>query len=193
MKAILQDEPGDVNTMYVGEIAIPEPQEHEICIQVYCTALNQMDLLQRKGMYPVPDGASKILGVEVSGVISKIGPNCSDKFKVGDKCLALIQGGGYAEYAISHECTVMLAPDNVSMTALAAIPEQWVTAYQLLFKVANMVQGESVLIHAGSSGVGQAAIQIATMNGIKCYATCRGDEKVQCCLDMVSLIMSCFT
>lgn len=184
MRAVLQDKPGDHSTLYVGDTAIPTIQDNEILIKVYTTALNQMDLLQCKGLYPVPNGASKIIGVEVAGTVSKIGANCSSKFKVGDRCLALLNGGGYAEYVAANECMVMLAPAELNMTSLAAIPEQWVTAYQLLFTVADMKSGESVLIHAGSSGVGQAAIQLATLNGIKCFATCRGDDKVLCCKEM---------
>ena len=117
-------------------------------------------------------------------IVHKIGPNCSGKFKVGDRCLALLSGGGYAEYAVADEATVMLAPADLSMNILAAIPEQWITAYQLLFTVAQMNAGESVLVHAGSSGVGQAAIQLARQRNIKVFATCRGDDKVQCCLSM---------
>jgi len=184
MRAVLQDKPGDESTLYVGDTAIPELQDDEILIKVCTTALNQMDLLQCKGLYPVPEGASKIIGVEVAGSVAQIGSKCSSNFKMGDRCLALLNGGGYAEYVAVNECMVMIAPAELSMTTLAAIPEQWITAYQLLFVVANMKAGESVLIHAGSSGVGQAAIQLATRNGIKCYATCRSNDKVQCCLDM---------
>lgn len=184
MKAVLQDEYGDETTMYVGETNIPEPKENEILIKVYCTALNQMDLLQRKGLYPLENNVTKILGVEVSGIIEKIGINCNNKFKIGQKCLALLNGGGYAEYVTTHECTVMLAENNLDMKILAAIPEQWITAYQLLFYVAQINKEDNILIHAGSSGVGQAAIQLIKNNGNKCFATCRDDEKVKCCLNI---------
>jgi tumor protein p53-inducible protein 3 len=184
MRAVLQESPGDESTLFVGTTHIPECKDDEILIKVCTTALNQMDLLQCKGLYPVPEGASKIIGVEIAGTVAKVGGNCSSKFKVGDRCLALLNGGGYAEYAAANECLVMLAPSDLSMSTLAAIPEQWITAYQLLFMVAGLKHGESVLIHAGSSGVGQAAIQLATRNGIKCFATCRGDDKVLCCKSM---------
>mmetsp|Transcript_1691 Transcript_1691/g.2670 ORF Transcript_1691/g.2670 Transcript_1691/m.2670 type:complete len:351 (+) Transcript_1691:3-1055(+) len=184
MKAVLQNQPGDENTMYVGDTDIPEPGDGEILIRVCCTALNRMDLLQCKGLYPLPEGASPILGVEVSGYVHSIGPNCTNRFKVGDRCMALLQGGGYAEYAVAYECTTMAVPDGISMTTLASIPEQWMTAYQLLFKVAGVSSGERVLLHAAASGVGQAAIQLATAAGAQCIATCRSDDKVACCLKM---------
>ena len=141
-----------------------------------------LDLLLFRGSYPLPPDASKILGVEVSGYIERLGSECSNKFKVGDKVMALLQGGGYAGYAVSYECTTMHAPIGLDMMTLASIPEQWITAYQLLFLVGKIRQGETVLLHAASSGVGQAAIQLAKDAGAKVIATCRSDDKKDCCI-----------
>lgn len=183
MQAVLQEISGDETTLSVGETNIPDIADTDVLIQVCCTALNQMDLLQCKGFIPVAEGVSKILGVEASGIIAKVGSKCS-KFKVGDRVLALLSGGGYAEYAVADERTVMLAPTGLSMTDLAALPEEWVSAYSLLFSVAGMKAGESVLVHFGASGIGQAAIQLASRNGIKCYATAFSDDKVAYCKSM---------
>mmetsp|Transcript_23945 Transcript_23945/g.40727 ORF Transcript_23945/g.40727 Transcript_23945/m.40727 type:complete len:353 (+) Transcript_23945:33-1091(+) len=184
MQAILQDSPGDETTLYLGETALPTPQPGEIVIRVVCGALNRMDLLQCKGLYPVPAGASPILGVEVSGYVEQIGEGCSNRFSVGDRCMALLQGGGYAQYAVAYECCVMHAPSSLCMRTLATIPEQWMTAYQLLFTVGGVKAGDTVLLHASASGVGQAAIQLATQAGAKVFSTTRSDDKLQVCLDM---------
>ena len=184
MKAVLQDSPGDETTLYVGETARPTPQAGEVLIRVSCSALNRMDLLQCKGLYPLPPGASPILGVEVSGHVEQLGEGCSGRFAVGDRCMALLLGGGYAEYAVASESCVMHAPDSLCMKTLATIPEQWMTAYQLLFTVGGVKAGDSVLLHASASGVGQAAIQLATQAGAKVFSTVRSDDKVKVCLDM---------
>ena len=181
MNAVLQDSAGDEASMYVGTTEKPVPKNDEVLIRVYISALNQMDLLQRKGLYPVPSDASKILGVEAAGFVEAVGPDVT-KFSPGDRCMALLQGGGYAEYAVAYECMTIHAPETLTMDVLGSIPEQWITAYQLLFKIANARHGDSVLLHAASSGVGQAAIQLAKSNGMKVFATCRADDKVACCL-----------
>lgn len=181
MQAVLQDAVGNEKTLYVGSTEIPEPTEDEILIRVCASALNRMDLLQCKGMYPVPEGASKILGIEAAGFVEKVGTGVS-KFRVGDRVMALLQGGGYAQYTLSYECMTIHAPVGFDMKTLAAIPEVWITAYQLLFKIAGAQKNESVLLHAAASGVGQAAIQLAKANGLKVFATCRSDEKVAACL-----------
>ncbi len=98
--------------------------------------------------------------------------------------MALLQGGGYAGYATSYECTVMHAPEGLSMEVLASIPEQWITAYQLLFFIGRVQRGDTVLVHAASSGVGQAAIQLAKDAGARVIATCRSDEKRACCIEL---------
>ena len=184
MQAVLQDNAGDESTLYVGETSRPKVQAGEVLIRVVCSALNRMDLLQCKGLYPVPAGASTIIGVEVSGYVEELGEGCSGRFSVGDRCMALLSGGGYAEYAVAAECCTLHAPESLDMKTLASIPEQWMTAYQLLFTVGGVKAGDTVLLHAAASGVGQAAIQLATNAGAKCFATCRSDDKVQVCLDM---------
>ncbi|KAI9321509.1 hypothetical protein BX666DRAFT_1902949 [Dichotomocladium elegans] len=140
-----------------------------------------MDILQRQGTYPPPPGASEILGVEVSGIVESIGKNVT-KFKAGDAVFGLMGGGGYAEYAVMEEGLAMPKPANLSFEQAAAIPETWFTAYQALFFVGNLQTGEDVLIHAGASGVGIAAIQLAKNAGAKrIFITAGTDEKVAFC------------
>lgn len=146
--------------------------------QVKCFALNRMDIVQREGKYPVPPGGSPILGVEVSGTVEAIGEkgmrlhdklaafsNMSfyivSQFKLGDEVFGLMPGGGYAEFAVIEESLAMHKPEKLSFEEAAAIPETWFTAYQALFFVGQLQKGEDVLIHAGASGVGIAAIQLA--------------------------------
>ncbi|KAI8097176.1 uncharacterized protein BX664DRAFT_325717 [Halteromyces radiatus] len=140
-----------------------------------------MDIVQRQGFYPPPPGASEILGVEVSGIIESVGKNVT-KFKKGDAVFGLMGGGGYAEYAVMEEKLVIPKPDEITFEQAAAIPETWFTAYQALFLVSELKKGEDVLIHAGASGVGIAAIQLAKEAGAHhIFVTVGSDEKVKFC------------
>jgi tumor protein p53-inducible protein 3 len=165
-------------------VKVPQIYPREVLIRVNYTALNRMDLVQAKGLYPLPPGVSEILGVEVSGIIEAVGTDCRKGFAVGDTVMALLMGGGYAEFVAVDERTVMKTLPGVDLSVSAAIPEAFMTAYQLLFLVSNMRSGESVLIHAASSSVGQAAIQMAVNKGIKVFATARSSEKIAKCLSL---------
>lgn len=160
MKAILIKSPGGAEQLQMGEWETPTPQPHEILVKVAATALNRADILQREGKYPPPKGASPILGLEMSGEVVAIG-NQVKQWKAGDKVFGLLSGGGYAEYAVIHENMAMPVPDNLGLIQAAAIPEVFLTAYQALHWLAHLQPAESVLIHAGASGVGTAAIQLA--------------------------------
>ncbi|CAO3613469.1 unnamed protein product [Cunninghamella blakesleeana] len=140
-----------------------------------------MDIVQRKGFYPPPPGASELLGVEISGVVEEVGKNVT-KFKKGDAVFGLMGGGGYAEYAVMEEGLALLKPDELSFEKAAAIPEAWFTAYQALFVVSKLQKDEDVLIHAGASGVSLSAIQLAKAAGAKrIFVTCGSDEKIEFC------------
>jgi len=162
MKAILFKESG--GPLYIGEWDKPIPAEDEILIKVAATALNRADLLQRGGKYPPPEGASPILGLEASGKVEACGANVS-RWKAGDFVFGLLPGGGYAEYAVIHEDMAMSAPANLKLTEAAAIPEVYLTAFHALSWLAHIQAGERVLIHAGGSGVGTAAIQLSREMG----------------------------
>ena len=183
MRAVVQaGGPGEEESMAVADcVPVPTLGEGQVLIKVHRAALNRMDLLQRKGLYPVPPDASPILGVEVSGFVSGVGPGSGGRFKEGDRVMSLLQGGGYAEYAVANECTTMHAA-GLSLDVAVSVPENLMTAHQLLFTVGKGAEGESVVLHAGGSGVGLAAIQMARRAGMKPFATCRCGATLSCIL-----------
>lgn len=155
-------------------------QDHEVAIQVKATAVNRADLMQRKGVYPAPPGASEILGLECSGEISAIGSSVT-RWKVGDRVCALLAGGGYAETVVCAASHVLPIPNGLSFEEGAALPEVFATAWLNIFMEANLLPNESVLCHAGASGVGTAAIQLCKSFGHPCYVTVGSDEKLEFC------------
>ena len=160
MKAILINQPGGPDQLYLGEYETPAPNAHELLVKVAATAVNRADLLQREGKYPPPAGASPILGLEMSGEVVALGDNVT-RWSVGDQVFGLLPGGGYAEYAVIHEQMAMPVSPGLKLTEAAAIPEVFLTAYQALHWLGRLQTGERILIHAGASGVGTAAIQLA--------------------------------
>ncbi|NJB85809.1 putative PIG3 family NAD(P)H quinone oxidoreductase [Lewinella marina] len=164
MKAIVFDQPGDESQLYLAEVADPAPAPEAVLLHVAATALNRADLLQREGKYPVPPGANPILGLEVAGTVIEVGSTVTG-FEVGDNVCALVNGGGYAQQiAVDHRMLLKL-PEKLSFTKAAAIPEVFLTAYQALYWIARIQASETVLIHAGASGVGTAAIQLVRLAG----------------------------
>lgn len=183
MRAVIQDSPG--SELKIGTRPIPSPANpRDVVIRVAYSALNRMDLLQAKGSYPPPPGASDILGVEVSGTIHALGSEVEFGYEIGEPVMALLLGGGYAEYCSVDERTVMRCLPGIPLEISAAIPEAFMTAYQLLFFVAKLQEGESVLLHASASSVGQAAIQLAARHKIQVYSTARSDDKCARCLEL---------
>ena len=160
MKALIVDNASGTPVMIPGTHDKPEPGPNELLVKIKATALNRADLLQKAGNYPVPDGASPILGLEMAGFVEKCGSEAT-RFSGGDKVMGLLPGGGYAEYCIIHEDHAMPVAKNLSYEKAAAIPEVFLTAYQGLSWMGELYDNEIVLIHAGASGVGTAAIQIA--------------------------------
>lgn len=160
MRAVNLKTSGGPEVLVLGEYQTPDPKHNEVRIKVKATALNRADTLQRRGLYPPPPGASPILGLEIAGVVESVGEEVKNA-KLGDKVCALLSGGGYAEYACVHEDLLIPIPPNLSFAQAAGIPEVFLTAYQALIYLAELQRGETILIHAGASGVGTAAIQIA--------------------------------
>ncbi|MDP4821293.1 MAG: NAD(P)H-quinone oxidoreductase, partial [Saprospiraceae bacterium] len=142
-------------------------------------ALNRADLLQVKGLYPPPPGESELLGLEISGEVVATGPG-AHRWKKGDRVCALLAGGGYAELVAVHEDMLMPIPDNLSFEQAAAIPEVFLTAYQVLVYLAKVQKGQRVLIHAGASGVGTAAIQMVRKIGAQCMVTASAGKHERC-------------
>lgn len=180
MKAIQFDQFGDPEQLYIGDWPDPSFAKDEILVQVAATALNRADLLQREGKYPPPAGESTIMGLEMAGTILACGEDVQD-FKVGDRICGLLPGGGYAEKAILPANLAIPLSDAMSFTTAAAIPEVFLTAFQALDWLAKLQAGESVLIHAGASGVGTAAIQLARrMGAAKVYVTASAGKHDLC-------------
>jgi tumor protein p53-inducible protein 3 len=160
MKAITIDNPGGAEKLKISDYPDPIPGPDEILVKVKATALNRADILQREGKYPPPKGASPILGLELAGDVIKVGDHVK-RWKTGDKVFGLLPGGGYAEYAVIHQDMAMPIPANFSYIQASAVPEVFLTAFQALVWLANIQKKSDILIHAGASGVGTAAIQIA--------------------------------
>ncbi|CAH1002222.1 Phthiocerol synthesis polyketide synthase type I PpsC [Neolewinella maritima] len=164
MKAIVFDQPGDAQQLHLADVTDPAPAAAAVLLHIAATALNRADLLQREGKYPVPPGASPILGLEVAGTVLEVGSEANG-FEVGDNVCALVNGGGYAQQiAVDHRMLLKL-PERLSFTKAAAIPEAFLTAFQALHWIGRIQAGETVLIHAGASGVGTAAIQLVKLAG----------------------------
>src|SRR5262245_22160082 len=173
MKAIVVSSPGGPEKLEVRDISEPVPDEGEVLVDVHATALNRADLLQRRGAYPPPPGASDVLGLECAGVVSALGPGVASA-RVGDRVMALLSGGGYAERTVVHERMLLAVPAGFSFEQAAAVPEAFLTAMEALFGVGRLAPGESVLVHAAASGVGSAALQLAREIGARIVAVASG-------------------
>jgi putative PIG3 family NAD(P)H quinone oxidoreductase len=179
MRAVLVPQPGDPEHLTLGEVPTPEPGPSELLVQVHATALNRADTYQRRGHYPPPEGASEILGLELAGTVAATGAHCVE-WDEGDRVFGLLAGGGYAEYATLHKDLAMAVPPGLSLTEAAAIPEVFLTAYQALHWLGRAESGDHVLIHAGASGVGTAAIQLARALGAHPYVTASAGKHATC-------------
>jgi putative PIG3 family NAD(P)H quinone oxidoreductase len=181
MKAILLHAHGSSENLYLGEIEQPVINDHEILVKVKATALNRADILQREGKYPPPPGASKVIGLEMAGEVVVIGEKVT-RWQVGDRVCGLLAGGGYAELVSIHEELALEIPDNLSYQEAAALPEVFLTAFQSVKWIANLQKKETILIHAGASGVGTAAIQLAQLLDAKQIIVTASKGKHATCL-----------
>ncbi len=180
MKAVLVKSPGDADQLYIGEAPMPEIGDSDLLVRIKATALNRADILQRRGLYPPPPGASEIIGLEMAGTVVSCGKHCQ-KFQPGDRVFGLLPGGGYAEYAAIPEGMAMPIPENLSFEEAAAIPEAFLTAFQALRWLGGFRQGHIVLIHAGASGVGTAAIQLVREGKGRAIVTAGSEAKLEAC------------
>jgi tumor protein p53-inducible protein 3 len=180
MKAIIVKRPGGADQLSIGEIPTPVPGAGELLVRVRAAALNRADILQREGNYPPPPGASGILGLDMAGIVERAGPECS-RYSKGDRVCGLLPGGGYAEYAVLPESLAMPIPSGWSFEQAASVPEVFLTAFQTLFWIGRLDAGERVLIHAGASGVGTAAIQLAREAAAVVLTTAGSEEKCATC------------
>jgi len=181
MKAVVTDGQGGPEVMRFGEAAMPEIGADEVLIRIAASAVNRADTQQRKGSYPPPPGESEIMGLEAAGVIEAVGAGV-ERWKVGDRVMTLLGGGGYAEFARAAQGTLMAIPDGFSMTEAAAIPEVFLTAYLNIFREAGLKSSETFLMHGGASGVGTAAIQLAKALGpSNVIVTVGSEDKAEAC------------
>ncbi len=180
MKCIHIAEPGGPEVMILGECERPQPSGDEVLIRVAYAGVNRPDVLQRMGLYPPPVGASPVLGLEVSGEVCAVGDGVT-RWAVGDRVCALVNGGGYAEYAVAPEGQCLPVPEGVSMAEAAALPETCFTVWTNVFDRAALQPGESLMVHAGAGGIGTTAIQMAAAVGARVFATAGSDEKADFC------------
>jgi NADPH2:quinone reductase len=174
MKAIGIDDPGPHYRLVLQEIPAPRPGPGQVLIKVAAAGLNNADLLQARGKYPPPPGASPILGMEVSGVIAE--PGAGD-WKQGDRVCALLPGGGYAEYAVADAGSVLPVPETVDLVEAAGLPEAAFTAWTNIMDTGRLQPGETLLIHGGTSGIGSLALQIFAARGHTIFTTAGSDQK----------------
>lgn len=158
---------------------VPAPGSGEILVKVAAAGVNRPDVMQRMGLYPPPPGAPDIPGLEVAGEVAALGTNVN-RWKLGDRVMALVVGGGYAEYCIAHESHV-LPVSGLSMIEAAAIPETFFTVWHNTFERGGLKSGETLLIHGGSSGIGTTAIQLAKAFGARVITTAGSQEKCEAC------------
>jgi NADPH2:quinone reductase len=182
MRAVVQNGPGGVGTLAVSMVDKPVPAAGQLLVRVMAAGLNRADIVQREGHYPAPEGASPILGLEIAGVVEEAGG--ASRFKAGDAVFGLLQGGGYADYALLDEALAIPKPDAMSWAEAASLPEVWMTAWLNLVEVAGLQAGERFLVHAGASGVGAAAIQLACLLGAEAVASASADEKLDFCREL---------
>ncbi len=175
MKAIVINKD---QTLSYTEVPNPVLKGGEVLIEVYASALNRADLLQREGNYPPPPGCPEWPGLEVAGIIKEVASDVKE-FKVGDKVCALLGGGGYAEYVTVPAGMVMPIPEGLSFVEASAIPEVYMTAYLNLFHVGNAQTGETLLMNAGASGLASAVIPMAKAFGLRVITTVLGQDKVK--------------
>jgi putative PIG3 family NAD(P)H quinone oxidoreductase len=174
---------GGPEVLVPAERPVPEPRAGEVLIKVEAAGINRPDVLQRQGFYPPPKGASDLLGLEVAGTVAALGPGAV-RFKLGDKVCALVNGGGYAGFAVAPGATTLPVPKGLSMIEAAALPETVFTVWNNVFERGQLKKGDWLLIHGGASGIGTTAIQIAAAFEARVIVTVGSAEKAKACVDL---------
>lgn len=179
MQAVVITRPGGPEVLEIRDVPMPEPVGELVLVRVHAAGLNRADLAQRAGFYPAPPGyPSDIPGLEFAGEVAAVGPAVS-RWQVGQRVMGITGGGGQAAYILAHEGLLVEIPAHLDYVQAAAIPEVFMTAHDALFTQGNLRMGERVLIHAGGSGVGTAAIQLAHVAGATVLATSRTADKLE--------------
>ena len=172
-------EPGGPEVLELGQRDLPEPNPDEVVIKVKAAGVNGPDLVQRRGHYPPPKGASDLLGLEVSGTISAIGTGVKN-LTVGDEVCALTNGGGYAEYVAVNSAHCLPIPGNIALQDAAGLPETYFTVWSNLFYDQPNPEGQNLLVHGGAGGIGSTAIQLGKALGMQVFTTCKGEDADYC-------------
>jgi putative PIG3 family NAD(P)H quinone oxidoreductase len=180
MTAIAIRAPGGPDVLVPQQRPVPRPGPHEVLVKVAAAGVNRPDVMQRKGLYPPPPGATDIPGLEIAGEIVELGPDVT-RWKSGDNVMALVVGGGYAQFCPVHESHALPIPATLSVIEAAAVPETFFTVWHNVFERGGLQPGETLLVHGGSSGIGTAAIQLAKARGSHVIATAGSADKCQAC------------
>lgn len=183
MRSIEIVKPGGPEELQLTQRPVPQATANELLIKIRAAGVNRPDVIQRQGYYPAPEGASDIPGLEIAGDVVAIGQDVKD-FKVGDKVVALLPGGGYAEYATVHASNALPIPDGFGYVEAAAIPETFFTVWHNVFQLGQLTKGDIFLVHGGSSGIGTTAIQLAKAFGATVITTAGSKAKCDACLKL---------
>ena len=183
MKAIEITKPGDADVLMATSRPVPTPKNSEVLIKVRAAGVNRPDVMQRAGLYPPPKGASDIPGLEVSGTIVAAG-NAVTGLQVNQSVCALVAGGGYAEYVTAPATQCLPIPNGLSIVEAASLPETYFTVWSNVFDRARLTEGETILVHGGSSGIGTTAIQLCSALGFDVLTTAGTEEKCQICEEL---------
>jgi putative PIG3 family NAD(P)H quinone oxidoreductase len=183
MKAIVFDAPGDESVLRLDEVPAPEMAPDSLRLRVVAAAVNRGDLVQRQGHYPPPPGASKVLGLECAGEVIEVAEGV-EGWRVGDRAMALLAGGGYAEEAVVHAGSAMHVPERLSYEQAAAVPEVFLTCFLKIFMLGQFPDGGTALVHGGGSGIGTCAIQLIREAGGRTIVTAGSDAKCAKCREL---------
>ena len=175
-RVVVAPVPGGPDALKIVERERPTPGEGQALVRVHAAGINRPDVMQRQGNYPPPPGASDVLGLELAGVVESLGPGTT-RLKPGDRVMALVASGAYAEWAVIDETVALPIPDGMSFVEAGAFPETYYTVWSNLFQRAGLKAGETVLIHGGTSGIGTTAILLAKALGARVLVTAGSDEK----------------
>ena len=180
MTFIRIDRPGPPEVLVPARMAVPRPQSGEVLIKVAAAGVNRPDVLQRQGGYPPPPGASHVPGLEVAGEVVALGEGV-ERWRLGERVMALLASGGYAEYCTAPGPQILPVPERLSFTEAGAVPETFFTVWTNVFERGGLQPGQTLLVHGGSSGIGTTAIQLAHAFGARVLATAGSAEKCRAC------------
>ena len=180
MTAIAIRAPGGTDMLVPQERPLPQLAAGEVLVQVAAAGVNRPDVMQRQGLYPPPPDATDIPGLEIAGEVVALGSDAV-RWKTGDRVMALVVGGGYAQFCAAHETHALPLPPTLTLTEAAAVPETFFTVWHNVFQRGRLTAGETLLVHGGSSGIGTTAIQLAKAFGARVIATAGSQEKCEAC------------